>query len=84
MGVSKGCVVFSSRAGGMLVVQSEHGFTLVEMLGQEGDVVVGDVVRGNWDAEGGEPLFRGRDRFDAYFQGTWGVMDVPVRMARGG
>jgi hypothetical protein len=84
MAVSQGRVVFSGRAGGMLVVQSEHGFTLVEMLGQEGEVVVGDVVRGDWDAEGSEPLFRGRDRFDAYVQGTWGAPDVPVRMARGG
>lgn len=84
MVVSPGRVVFSSQNGGMLVVQSEHGFTLVEMLGQEGKIVVNDVVRGDWDAVGSEPLFRGRDPFDAFFQGTWGVADVPVQMARGG
>ena len=66
----------------MLVVQSAHGFTLVEMLGQEGKVVVGDVVRGNWDAVGSEPMFCGRNRFNAYFQGTWGAPDVPVQMAQ--
>lgn len=82
--MGEGRVVFSGRAGGMLVVHSDHGFTLVEMFGQEGEVVVGDTVRGNWDAEGSETLFRGQDRFDAYFQGTWGVADVPVRLSRGG
>lgn len=44
MATSNRRVVFSGRSGGMLVVQSEQGFTLVEMLGDKGSVVVGDIV----------------------------------------
>jgi hypothetical protein len=83
MAVIEGRVVFFGRAGGMLVVQSDDGFTLFEMLGQEGEIAVGDVVWGHWDAGGIKPLFNGLDRFDACYQRTWGAPHVPVRMARG-
>jgi hypothetical protein len=83
MAVREDRVVFFGRAGGMLVVQSEDGFTLFEMLGQEGEIAVSDVVSGHSDAGGREPLFDGLDRFDAYFQRTCGAPHVPVRMARG-
>lgn len=76
--------MFSACGGGMLVVHSEAGFTLLAMIGSEGEIVVGDVVRGDWDAEGGEPIFRGSEQFDALFQGTWGAAEVPVRLVRGG
>lgn len=83
MSVSQGRVIFSGRAGGMLVVQHEDGFTLVEMLGCEGDVQLGDTVVGDWNALGDALLFKGPKRFATYFQGTWGSHDTPVQMARG-
>ena len=83
MAVREGRVVFFGRAGGMLVVQGEDGFTLVEMPGQKGEIAVGNMAWGDLDAQGGEPLSGGLDRFDAYFQGTSGAPDVPLRMARG-
>ena len=82
MGRSHGKVVFVSRNGGMLVVQHGDGFALVELLGSEGELSLGDVVIADWDGLGGEPLFRGGERFDAYFQGTWGQWQTPVSMAR--
>lgn len=77
-----GQVVFVSRNGAMVVVQNEEGFTVVELLGQEGECPRGATVLGDWSALGGEPLFMGQERFDAYFQGTWGSAEVAVQVAR--
>lgn len=83
MAVREGRGVFFGRAGGMLVVQDEDGFTPVEMPGQKGEIVVGNMAWGDLDAQGGEPLSGGPDRFDACFQRTSGAPHVPVPMARG-
>lgn len=81
--MSAGQVIFVSPNGGMLVVRHEDGFALVEMIGDEGAISVGDDVRGDWDALGGEPIRCRGHSYDAYFQGSWGVSDIPVRMATG-
>lgn len=50
------------------------------MMGGEGSAV-GDVVRGDWDVEGGEPIFYGPERLGANFQGIWAAVEAPVRLA---
>lgn len=80
--MSRGRVVFVSRNGAMLVVQSDDGFTLVEMMGDEGQIEQGDYVYGDWTAVAGEPIRRGEETFDAFFQGCWGNSQIPVQMAR--
>lgn len=81
--MSAGTIFFTSRNGGMIVVRHGDGYTLVEMLGDEGALAVGDAVLGDWDALGGEPIYSQGRRYEAYFQGTWGSPDPPVQMARG-
>lgn len=77
-----GQVVFVSRNGGMIVVQHDDGFALVELLGSEGEFQRGDEVRADWDGLGGEPIYKDRQRHDAYFQGSWGQWQTPVRVAQ--
>jgi hypothetical protein len=80
--MSAGHVVFASHNGAMLVVKHVDGYALVEMLGDEGAIAVGDAVSGDWDALGGEPICCRGSRYDAFFQGTWASPDPPVSMAR--
>jgi hypothetical protein len=67
----------------MLVIQHEDGYALVELLGSEGTVAKGDIVSGDWDALGGEPLFHEGEELDAYFQGSWGSKEAAIRAATG-
>lgn len=80
--MSRGRIIFVSRNGSMLVVQHEEGFTVVEMLGDEGILEVGDYVFGDWTAVAGEPIRRDGEEFDAYFQGCWGNPNAAVQVAR--
>jgi hypothetical protein len=66
----------------MVVVRHDDGYTLVELLGDEGALAVGDAVSGDWDSLGDEPVYSRGCRYEAYFQGTWGSPDPPMRMAR--
>jgi hypothetical protein len=81
MGVGR--VIFASRNLAMLVVQHDQGFTVVEMLGDEGRIVVGDQVHGDWLAVAGEPIRQGEEVYDAFFQGCWGDPKAAVRIAGG-
>jgi len=78
----QGQVVFVSRNQGMLVVQHDDGFAVVELLGSEGEFVTGDIVRGDWAAQGGEPIFKDGEGHDAYFQGNWASADQALSIAR--
>lgn len=78
-----GRVIFASRNLAMLVVQHDQGFTVVEMLGGEGRIVVGDQVHGDWLAVAGEPIRQGEEVYDAFFQGCWPSSDAAIRIARG-
>jgi len=80
--MSRGQIVFVSRNGAMLVVQHEDGFTVVEMLGDEGVLQVGDQVLGDWTAVASEPIRRDGDLFDACFQGCWGNPNAAIQAAR--
>jgi hypothetical protein len=65
-----GTVMAVSRNQAALAVSSDEGWTVVELIGDEGEISVGDVVLGDWNAVAGEDLiFNGR-KFSAYFQGT--------------
>lgn len=77
-----GRVIFVSGNQGMLVVQHEDGFAVVELLGSEGEFEVGDHVRGNWSALGGEPIHKDGQEHDAYFQGVWPGLQAAVHIAR--
>jgi hypothetical protein len=79
--MASGQVIFVSGNGAMVVVRHDDGYALVEMIGDEGALAVGDTCSGDWDASGGEPIRSGGNKYDAYFQGSWGSPDVPVEMA---
>lgn len=66
----------------MIVVQHDDGYAVVELLGDEGSLSVGDRVKGDWDALGGEPLFADGETLDACFQGSWGSRDAALQTAR--
>ncbi len=77
-----GDVVFVTGNQAMLVVRSAEGFTVVELLGDEGSVQVGDKAFGNWSASGGESLIVRKNRLDGYFQATHGDFGNAVATAR--
>ncbi|TIN02388.1 MAG: hypothetical protein E5Y34_07875 [Mesorhizobium sp.] len=79
---SGGQVIFVSRNAGIIVVQHDDGYAVVELIGDEGSLGIGDRVKGDWDALGGEPLFAGDETLDAYFQGSWGSRDTAIKIAR--
>jgi hypothetical protein len=79
---SSGRVIFAWRNGGMIVVHHDDGYAVVELLGNEGTLSAGDVVKGDWDALGGEPLLAGDETLDAYFQGSWGSPEAAIQVAR--
>ncbi|MCW2246220.1 hypothetical protein M2352_001811 [Azospirillum fermentarium] len=81
---STGAVIFISRNQGMVVVQHDDGFAVVELLGDEGELEVGDRVSGDWDALGGETIRASRlqRNMDVYMQGSWGFRDHAIRIAR--
>lgn len=62
----RGTVIAVSRNGGMIKVRSSTTVATVEMLGDEGELRVGDVVRGNWTPLGGETIYRDRQAFDVF------------------
>ena len=80
--MAKGQVIFVSRNQGMIVIQHSDGFAVVELLGSEGKFTKGDVVLGDWDALGGEPIFYRGEEHDAYFQGSWGSAQQAISIAR--
>ncbi|MDR7117402.1 hypothetical protein [Caulobacter sp. BE254] len=79
--MATGQVVFVSRNGGMIVVQHGDGFTLAELLGDEGAISVGDILTANWTEVAGETIHGQTQQFDAFFEGSWGNPRIPVEMA---
>ena len=79
--MASGRVLFVSGNGGMVVVKHDDGYALIELLGDEGSLAIGDVCSADWDAVGGEQIRAGNDSYDAYFQGSWGAAEIPIRMA---
>lgn len=75
---SLGQVVFVSKRG-MIVVQHEKGYSVVELLGNEDLMEIHDPAEGDWDHIAGEPLFVNGRNIEAYFQGTWGKLDAAIK-----
>ena len=65
--MASGEVIFVSGNGAMVVVKHDDGFALVEMIGDEGALSVGDTCSADWNALGGEPIKSGGNRYDANF-----------------
>lgn len=80
--MTQGTVVFASPNQGVIVVQHDDGYAVVELLGSEGEFETGDVVKGDWDGLGGEPIFKDGKAHDAYFQGNWGAASQAISIAR--
>jgi hypothetical protein len=79
--MSTGQVIFVSGNGAMIVVSHDDGYALVEMIGDEGALAVGDTCSADWDALGGETIRSNGDRYDGYLQGSWGDKRVSIEMA---
>jgi len=51
-----GTVELVSKNKAALVVSNDEGWTVVELIGREGEIAVGDSVLGDWQAVAGEDL----------------------------
>lgn len=80
--MASGSVIFVSRNYGMIVVQHDQGFSVVELLGGEGEIQRGDQLRGDWLALGGESFWKDGEAYDAFFQGCWGNPSAAIQIAR--
>lgn len=65
----------------MIVVQHADGFSVVELLGSEGEISTGDVLHGDWETLGSDTFTKGRARHEGYFQGNWGDVHHAIRIA---
>lgn len=63
-----GTVIATMRGGSFIKVRSGSIVATVEMLGDEGELQVGDTVRGDWTSLGGETIWRGSESFDVFIQ----------------
>jgi len=80
--MTAGLVVFVSRSLGMLVVRHDQGFSVVELLGSEGEIERGDNLSGDWMALGGETIFKDGEAYGAHLQGCWGNPNAAIDVAR--
>lgn len=80
--MARGHVIFVSKNQGMIVVQHDGGFALVELLGSEGELAVGDAVVADWNALGREEFRAHDESHDAFFQGNWGARQTAIDAAR--
>lgn len=80
--MAAGKVIYVSPNQGMIVVASDDGFAVVEMLGNEGQIEVGDVLRADWSELGRGDIRRGAEVFDVYFQGAWATAQAAVDSTR--
>jgi len=66
-----GTVVDVSKNKAALAVSNEEGWTVVELIGSEGKIAVGDTVFArDWLAVGSEDIIFNDEVFGAYFRGT--------------
>jgi hypothetical protein len=66
--MESGTVIAVSGDGGLIKVRSATTVTVIEMLGDEGELCVGDLVRGKWTSLGGETIYRNGQAFDVFIQ----------------
>lgn len=77
-----GRVLFRSKETGMFIIKHSDGYALVEILGSEDEIELNDIISGDWDAEGCEPLYKEGKKFEAYFQGSWGDFETAVHVCQ--
>jgi hypothetical protein len=66
-----GTVMAVSKSGAGLAVSNDEGWTVVELLGREGEIAVGDTVFArDWLATDRENLIFNDEVFSAVFLGT--------------
>jgi hypothetical protein len=63
-----GTVIDTMNGGSFIKVRSGSIVSTVEMIGDEGELQVGDKVRGNWTSLGGETIWPGPESFDVFIQ----------------
>jgi hypothetical protein len=79
-----GVVVHHEPGTAFIVVQHGAGFTLVELIGHEGMIEVGEVLTGEWAVEAGAWVITSTGlKLDACFQGTRGTLSEALAVARG-
>lgn len=79
--MSAGTVIYVSPNYGMIVVASDEGFSVVELLGSEGEIETGDVVNADWSELGGGDIRKDGEDFSVFFQGTWSSRESAIRNA---
>jgi hypothetical protein len=79
---SQGKIAYVAQDGVMVIVQHQHGYCLIEMIGGARKLSIGDVLLGQWDEAGGKLVLRGNEIFDCRFQGTWINFDEALATAR--
>ena len=83
MAEQSGVVVHQEPGSAFIVVQHDDGFTLVELMGHEGMIEVGEAVTGEWTVEAGAWVITStRLKLDACFQGTWETLSGALAVAR--
>ena len=65
-----GKVIFVSRNHSALVVRHDDGFAVVETLGREGEIGLGELVYGNWEAIGNKHIKANGELFEVFIQGS--------------
>lgn len=66
--MESGTVNGASRNGSIIKIRSASTVSTIKMLGDEGELPVGDVVRGNWTSLSGETIYRGAQAFNVLIQ----------------
>lgn len=79
--MAAGSVIYVSPMQNMIVVAHGDGWSVVELLGDEGEIDIGDTLNADWSELGGGVVRRGGESFDVYFQGTWGSHQAAVESA---
>lgn len=79
--MENGSVIYISPQQNMLVISHDEGFSVVELLGDEGFIERGDTLMADWSELGSGTICRGAERFDVYFQGTWVSAEQAIHIA---
>jgi hypothetical protein len=65
-----GTVMAISKNKAALAVSNDYGWTVVELIGSEGEIRAGDIVSGDWEAVGSQHVTLIRKKYSAIFRGT--------------
>jgi hypothetical protein len=80
--ITPGIVVVTIASEGLIVVDHDHGFTVVELIEDDVPVRPGDRIGANWTSYGGDNLFKLGVKHDAFFHCCWSSIEEAVDAAR--